>query len=69
MKPKHDYLAKIDYELWIDINRVKELDGGVTSINSLVNEGLKLVRNRKMQELTMQRKQRKSLRSIEYVIK
>ena len=62
MKPKHDYLAKIDYELWIDINRVKELDGGVTSINSLVNEGLKLVRNRKMQELTMQRKQRNSLR-------
>ena len=62
MKPKHDYLAKIDYELWMDINRVKELDGGVTSINSLVNEGLKLVRNRKMQELTMQRKQRNSLR-------
>ena len=62
MKPKHDYLAKIDYELWIDINRVKELDGGVTSINSLVNEGLKLVRNRKMQELAIQRKQRNSLR-------
>ena len=62
MKPKHDYLAKIDYELWIDINRVKELDGGVTSINSLVNEGLKLVRNRKMQELIIQRKQRNSLR-------
>jgi hypothetical protein len=63
MKPKHDYLAKIDYELWIDINRVKELDGGVTSINSLVNEGLKLVRNRKMQELIIQRKQRNSLRT------
>ena len=61
MKPKHDYLAKIDYGLWIDINRVKELDGGVTSINSLVNEGLKLVRNRKMQELSVQRKQRESL--------
>ena len=61
MKPKHDYLAKIDYELWMDINRVKELDGGVTSINSLVNEGLKLVRNRKMQELSVQRKQRESL--------
>tara|TARA_S200000501_G_C20767970_1_gene719196 strand:+ start:391 stop:597 length:207 start_codon:yes stop_codon:yes gene_type:complete len=64
MKPKHDYLAKIDYELWIDINRVKELDGGVTSINSLVNEGLKLVRNRKMQELSVQRKQRESLSMI-----
>ena len=51
MKVKHDYAARIDYDLWMDCLRVKELDGGTTSINALVNEGLKLVRDRKMQEI------------------
>ena len=51
MKITHDYAARIDYDLWMDCLRVKELDGGTTSINALVNEGLKLVRDRKMQEI------------------
>ena len=59
MKITHDYAARIDYDLWMDCLRVKELDGGTTSINALVNEGLKLVRDRKMQEITAQRKQRR----------
>ena len=42
MKMTHDYAARIDYDLWMDCQRVKELDGGTTSINSLVNEGLKM---------------------------
>ena len=58
MKVTHDYAARIDYDLWMDCLKVKELDGGTTSINALVNEGLKLVRDRKMQEITAQRKQR-----------
>ena len=61
MKVKHDYAARIDYDLWMDCLRVKELDGGTTSINALVNEGLKLVRDRKMQEIATQRKQRNTL--------
>ena len=64
MKITHDYAARIDYDLWMDCLRVKELDGGTTSINALVNEGLKMVRDRKMQEITAQRKQRTTLQSI-----
>ena len=64
MKATHDYAARIDHELWMDCLRVKQLDGGTTSINALVNEGLKLVRDRKMQEITAQRKQRNTLQSM-----
>ena len=64
MKMTHDYTARIDYDLWMDCQRVKELDGATTSISSLVNEGLKLVRDRKMQEISLQRKQRNTLQSI-----
>tara|TARA_B100001093_G_C26029454_1_gene677350 strand:+ start:260 stop:421 length:162 start_codon:yes stop_codon:yes gene_type:complete len=44
---------------WIE--RVKELDGATISINSLVNEELKMVRDRKMQEITARRKKRNTL--------
>jgi hypothetical protein len=44
--------------------RVEGLDAGTTSINSLVNEGLKMVHNRKIHEITNQRKQRNALQSI-----
>ena len=64
MKVKHDYAARIDYDLWMDCLRVKELDGGTTSINALVNEGLKMVRDRKMQEIASQRKQRTTLQNL-----
>ena len=64
MKITHDYAARIDYDLWMDCLKVKELDGGTTSIYALVNEGLKMVRDRKMQEITAQRKQRNTLQSM-----
>ncbi|MDC9700870.1 MAG: hypothetical protein PSN37_01335 [Alphaproteobacteria bacterium] len=64
MKVTHDYTARIDHDLWMDCLKVKEFDGGTTSINALVNEGLKMVRDRKMQEITAQRKQRNTLQSI-----
>jgi len=60
----HDYAARIDYDLWIDLIRVKELDAATTSINALLNEGCKLIRDRKMQEIVSQRKQRTSLQSM-----
>ncbi len=60
----HDYAARIDYDLWEDLNRVKQLDGATTSINALLNEGCKLIRDKKMQELVAQRKQRTSLQSM-----
>ena len=61
MKITHDYAARIDYDLWMDCLRVKQLDAATTSINALLNEGLKMVRDRKMQEITAQRKQRSTL--------
>ena len=64
MKITHDYAARIDHDLWMGCLRVKELDRGTTSINALVNEGLKLVRDRKMQEITAQRKRRNTLQSM-----
>ena len=64
MKITHDYAARIDHDLWMDCLRVKELDRGTTSINALVHEGLKLVRDRKMQEIAAQRKSRNTLQSM-----
>ena len=64
MKITHDYAARIDCNLWMDCLKVKELDGGTTSINALVNEGLKVVRDRKMQEITAQRKKRNTSESM-----
>ena len=64
MKITHDYAARIDYDLWMDCLRVKELDAATTSINALVNEGLKMVRDRKMQEIASKRKQRNTLQSM-----
>ncbi len=61
MKITHDYATRIDHDLWMDCLRVKELDGGTPSINALVNGGLKLVRDREMQEISAQRKKRNTL--------
>ena len=60
----HDYDARIDYNLWMDCLKVKQLDGGTTSFNALLNEGLRMVRDRKMQEITAQRKRRNTLQSM-----
>ena len=53
---KHNYLATIQDDTWEDCKRIKELDG--RSFNSLINEGLRLVRDAKMQELAQRRKTR-----------
>ena len=60
----HDYAATIDSALWFDCLRIKELDAATPSINSMVNEGLKMVRDRKMQEIATQRKRRNTLQSM-----
>ena len=63
MNQIHQYAARIDYDLWMDITKVKNFDAGTTSINSLVNEGLRLVRDKKMEQIAQQRKRRVSLSS------
>ena len=63
MNQIHEYAARIDYDLWNDMTKVKSLDAGTTSINALVNEGLRLVRDKKMEQIAQQRKRRVSLSS------
>ena len=55
----HCYNTRIQNDTWQDIQRIKQLDG--RSFNSLINEGLKMVRDVKMQELSQARKTRTSL--------
>mgnify|MGYP000918985922 CR=1 FL=1 len=57
----HEYAARIDYDLWEDMTKVKNLDAGTTSINSFVNEGLRMVRDQKMEQISQQRRRRESL--------
>ena len=58
----HNYLARIDDEIWLDLNRVKQLDG--RSINSLLMEGARKIRDQKLMELSEQRKRRNSLETM-----
>ncbi len=58
----HNYLARIDDQIWLDLNRVKQLDG--RSINSLLMEGARKVRDQKLMELSKQRKRQASLKEI-----
>ena len=58
----HNYLVRIDDEIWLDFNRVKQLDG--RSINSLLMEGARKIRDQKLMELSEQRKRRNSLEAM-----
>ena len=58
----HNYLARIDDEIWLDLKRVKQLDG--RSINSLLMEGARKIRDQKLMELSEQRKRRNSFRGV-----
>ena len=55
----HNYLTSIQDDSWEDLKRIKQLDG--RSFNSLINEGLRMVRDAKMQELSQRRKTREGL--------
>ena len=63
MNQIHEYAARIDYDLWNDMTKVKSLDAGTTSINAMVNEGLRMVRDKKMEQIAQHRKRRVSLSS------
>ena len=57
----HCYSTRINDDTWQDMKRIKQLDG--RSFNSLINEGLHLIRQKKLQELSMRRKEKTSLAS------
>ena len=58
----HNYLVRIDDQVWLDLKRVKQLDG--RSINSLLMEGARKIRDQKLLEISEQRKRRNSLKEI-----
>ena len=58
----HNYLIRVKDEHWEDIQRVKTLDN--CSVNSIINEGIRLVVRKKLEELSTLRKNRTSLQNI-----
>ena len=58
----HNYLTGIKDTHWEDIQRVKTLDN--CSANWIINEGIRLVVKKKMEELSTLRKNRTSLENM-----
>ena len=58
----HNYLIRVKDEHWEDILRVKTLDN--CSANSIINEGIRLVVRKKLEELSTLRKNRTSLQNM-----
>ena len=47
----HKYLTSIDAKLWNDVSRLKQLDARTTSINQMVNEGLRMLLQQRVAEM------------------
>lgn len=58
----HNYLTRINDDSWEDLQKIKELDN--RSVNSYINEGIRLVVKDKLQQLSILRKNRNSLESM-----
>ena len=58
----HNYLVRVKDEHWTDIQRIKSLDN--SSANVIINEGIRLVVKKKMEELSALRKNRTSLENM-----
>ena len=61
MKYTHTYPARIDAGIYQDLMRIKDLDN--RSINSLLQEGARKVRDDYIHQLTQQRKTQTTLQS------
>ena len=61
MKHLHTYPARIDAGIYEDLMRIKDLDN--RSINSLLQEGARKVRDEYVQDLSQQRKTRTTLQN------
>ena len=58
----HNYLIRVKDEHWEDIQRIKSLDN--SSANVIINEWIRLVVKKKLEELSTLRKNRNSLESM-----
>ena len=57
----HTYPARIDAQIYNDLLKIKDLDN--RSINSLLQEGARLVRNKYVEQVAQDRKTRTTLQS------
>ena len=57
----HTYPARIDAQIYDDLMKIKDLDN--RSINSLLQEGARLVRNKYVKQVAQDRKTRTTLQS------
>jgi hypothetical protein len=62
MKTHHPYAANITMENWLDLLAVQQIDG--RSINSLINEGARLMVRKTKENLGQYRKDRETIRSV-----
>ena len=51
MNQIHKNTAKIEYDLVVDMTKAKNLEAGTIFINSMVNEGLWLVHDQKIEQI------------------
>ena len=62
---EHTYLTRIKDETWNDLQNIKKhLDG--QSINSLINQSIRMFRDVKMQEIAENKRRRNSLASMSW---
>ena len=59
MNYHHTYPARIDANIYDDLVKIKDLDN--RSINSLLQEGARLVRNQYVEQIAQERKTRTTL--------
>lgn len=57
----HTYPARINAQIYDDLMKIKDLDN--RSINSLLQEGARLVRNKYVEQVAQDRKTRTTLQS------
>lgn len=57
----HTYPARIDAQIYDDLMKIRDLDN--RSINSLLQEGARLVRNKYVEQVAQDRKTRTTLQS------
>ena len=61
MNHHHTYPARIDANIYDDLMKIKDLDN--RSINSLLQEGARLVRNQYVEQIAKERKTRTTLQN------
>ena len=61
MNYHHTYPARIDANIYDDLMKIKDLDN--RSINSLLQEGARLVRNQYVEQIEQERKTRTTLQN------